>query len=183
MRSSRRDLIDRMLAGGLVSDIESPVARRVVRAREAARTLGVDEPTGAELVQAYARAVARIVAAEAEIATPTVPAKPCDTTGSACPTSRRPGRACQPRCSRGCTHSNCPPQSRKSLTEALAELAKAKRGADRRSAVARRAACRLRLTPETTRVRQRADRVRGVGSFARRLERDTCVPAADPAVY
>jgi class 3 adenylate cyclase len=68
-----------MLAAGLVSDLESPAARRVVRAREAARKLGVDEPTGAELIQAYARAVARIVAAEAEIAARTVPAEPCDT--------------------------------------------------------------------------------------------------------
>ncbi len=72
-------LIERMLEAGLVSDLESPAGQRIVRAREASRVLGVDEPIGAELIQAYARGVARIVAAEAEIAARIVPAKPAAT--------------------------------------------------------------------------------------------------------
>lgn len=71
--------MESILAAGLVSDPESPATRRVAQVREAARALGIDEPTGAELIQAYARAVARIVAAEAEIAARTVPPEPRDT--------------------------------------------------------------------------------------------------------
>jgi adenylate cyclase len=71
-------LIERMRDVGLLTDPGSPEGERIVRVREASRAIGIDETAGAELIQAYARAVARIVAAEAEMLTRTVSPAPAD---------------------------------------------------------------------------------------------------------
>jgi adenylate cyclase len=65
-----------MLDSGLVSDLESPVAKRIARARETAHGLGLDDLTTAELIQAYARGVGRIVTAEMHAAARTVESEP-----------------------------------------------------------------------------------------------------------
>ena len=73
-----RSLIERMRDVGLLADPGSPEWERIVSVREASRAIGIDETAGAELIQAYARAVARIVAAEAELLTRTVSPAPAD---------------------------------------------------------------------------------------------------------
>jgi adenylate cyclase len=70
------DDLARILATGLVADLESPAGRRITRAREAAREAGIDEPTLVELIQAYAWGVARVVAAEEAIASRMIPSGP-----------------------------------------------------------------------------------------------------------
>jgi hypothetical protein len=73
------DALERMLDGGLVSDLESPVGKRIARAREEAHRLGLDDRATAELIQAYARGVGRIITAELHAAARTVELEPAET--------------------------------------------------------------------------------------------------------
>jgi class 3 adenylate cyclase len=75
------DALSRMLEVGLVQDLDSETGQRIHRAREAARAIGIDERAAADLLQAYARAVGRIVAAEREIVARAVPAEPLASRG------------------------------------------------------------------------------------------------------
>lgn len=72
------DALERMLDSGLVSDLDSPVGKRIARARDTAHRLGLDDQTTAELVQAYARGVGRIITAELHAAARTVELEPRD---------------------------------------------------------------------------------------------------------
>jgi class 3 adenylate cyclase len=73
------DAVRRMIAMGLLSDISSAGGERIAQARDIAREMGADEQAVAELVQAYARGTARIVAAEAEVGRRTVSPTPAST--------------------------------------------------------------------------------------------------------
>lgn len=77
-RAEPNDALERMLDSGLVSDLESPVAKQIARARETAHGLGLDDLTTAELIQAYARGVGRIVTAEMHAAARTIEHEPAE---------------------------------------------------------------------------------------------------------
>jgi hypothetical protein len=65
-----------MLDSGLVSDLDSPIGKRLARAREEARRLGVDDLATVDLIQAYARGVSRMVSAEMHAAARVVDPEP-----------------------------------------------------------------------------------------------------------